>query len=48
MPVEVYIETGERTVISYLAKPFVDQGMEGFREECWIGRLKSRPVWIAC
>lgn len=29
MPVEVYIETGERTVVSYLAKPFVDQGMEG-------------------
>lgn len=47
MPVEVYSKTGERTVISYLAKPFVDQGMEGFREGCGIGRLKSRPVLIA-
>lgn len=33
MPVEVYSKTGERTVISCVAKPFVDQGMEGFREE---------------
>lgn len=33
MPVEVYIETEERTVISYLAKPFIDQAMKGFREE---------------
>lgn len=33
MPVEVYIETEERTVISYLAKPFMDQAMRGFREE---------------
>lgn len=33
MPVEVYIETEERTVISYLAKPFMDQVMKGFREE---------------
>jgi HlyD family secretion protein len=33
MPVEVYIETEERTVISYLAKPFMDQAMKGFREE---------------
>ncbi|MFC3317400.1 hypothetical protein ACFOHY_11275 [Rhizobium rosettiformans] len=48
MPVEVYSKTGERTVISYLAKPFVDQGMEGFREECGIGRLESRPVLTAC
>ncbi|MDR7030611.1 hypothetical protein [Rhizobium rosettiformans] len=47
MPVRVYIETGERTVISCLAKPFVDQGMEGFREECGIGRLESRPMLIA-
>jgi HlyD family secretion protein len=33
MPVEVYIETEERTVISFLAKPFTDQLMRAFREE---------------
>lgn len=33
MPVEVYIETEERTVISFLAKPFTDQLMKAFREE---------------
>jgi HlyD family secretion protein len=33
MPVEVYIETEERTVISFLAKPFTDQIMRAFREE---------------
>lgn len=33
MPVEVYIETDERTVISYLSKPLTDQIMRAFREE---------------
>lgn len=33
MPVEVYIETEERTVISFLAKPFTDQISRAFREE---------------
>ncbi|MBU2326613.1 MAG: HlyD family type I secretion periplasmic adaptor subunit [Alphaproteobacteria bacterium] len=33
MPVEVYIETEERTVISFLAKPFTDQIARAFREE---------------
>ena len=33
MPVEVYIETDERTVVSYLAKPLTDQIMRAFREE---------------
>ncbi|MGL3606787.1 HlyD family type I secretion periplasmic adaptor subunit [Rhizobium sp. G187] len=33
MPVEVYIETEERTVASFLAKPFTDQIMKAFREE---------------
>ena len=33
MPVEVYIETEERTVISFLAKPFTDQITRAFREE---------------
>lgn len=33
MPVEVYVQTEERTVISYLTKPFMDQMMRAFREE---------------
>jgi HlyD family secretion protein len=33
MPVEVFISTGERTVLSYLAKPFTDQMARAFREE---------------
>lgn len=33
MPVEVYIETEERTVMSFLAKPFTDQITRAFREE---------------
>lgn len=33
MPVEVYIQTEERTVLSFLAKPFTDQITRAFREE---------------
>jgi HlyD family secretion protein len=33
MPVESYIETGERTALSYLTKPFTDQLQRAFREE---------------
>lgn len=33
IPIEVFIKTEERTVISCLAKPFMDQVMKGFREE---------------
>jgi len=33
MPVEVFVQTGERTVISYLMKPFYDQYMRAFREK---------------
>lgn len=33
MPVETFIETGERTAISYLLKPFQDQIKRAFREE---------------
>lgn len=33
MPVEVYIETDQRTVVSYLSKPLTDQIMRAFREE---------------
>ncbi len=33
MPVEVFFQTGERTVLSYLAKPFSDQIERAFREE---------------
>jgi HlyD family secretion protein len=32
MPVEVFMSTGERTALSYLAKPFVDQVHRAFRE----------------
>ncbi len=32
MPVEAFIQTGERTVASYLVKPFYDQMMRAFRE----------------
>ena len=33
MPVEAFIQTGERTVISYLTKPMTDQMMKAFREK---------------
>ena len=32
MPVEVYMATGDRTALSYLAKPFADQMNRAFRE----------------
>ena len=32
MPVEAYVQTGERTVISYLMKPLADQMSRAFRE----------------
>lgn len=32
MPVEVFMSTGERTALSYLAKPFTDQIQRAFRE----------------
>jgi HlyD family secretion protein len=32
MPVEAFIQTGERSVASYLIKPFYDQMMRAFRE----------------
>ena len=31
MPVEAFIKTGERTVLSYLAKPITDQATRAFR-----------------
>jgi membrane fusion protein, type I secretion system len=31
MPVEAFIETGERTMLSYLIKPLHDQLMRSFR-----------------
>jgi HlyD family secretion protein len=33
MPVETFVQTGERTVISYLAKPLYDQMKRAFREK---------------
>jgi HlyD family secretion protein len=32
MPVEAFIQTGSRTALSYLVKPFEDQVMRAFRE----------------
>ena len=32
MPVEAFIQTGSRTALSYLLKPFEDQVMRAFRE----------------
>jgi HlyD family secretion protein len=33
MPVEAFIQTGERTMLSYLVKPLHDQLMRSFREK---------------
>ena len=33
MPVEVFIRTGDRTVLSYLMKPLADQTRRAFREK---------------
>ena len=33
MPAEAFIQTGERTVMSYLLKPLSDQLNRAFREE---------------
>ena len=33
MPVEAFVQSGERTVISYLMKPLHDQFMRAFREK---------------
>jgi HlyD family secretion protein len=33
MLVEVFVQTGDRTVISYLMKPFYGQYMRAFREK---------------
>jgi HlyD family secretion protein len=32
MPVESFVQTGERTMLSYLMKPLNDQLMRAFRE----------------
>ncbi len=33
MPVEAFIKTADRTVISYLVKPLTDQMQRAFRED---------------
>ena len=33
MPVEAFVQTGDRTVMSYLMKPLSDQLMRAFREK---------------
>ena len=32
MPVEAFVQTGDRTMLSYLMKPLSDQLMRAFRE----------------
>jgi HlyD family secretion protein len=32
MPAEVFISTGERSLLSYLLKPFIDQFERAFRD----------------
>jgi HlyD family secretion protein len=33
MPVEAFVQTGDRTVMSYLAKPITDHFNRAFREK---------------
>ncbi len=33
MPVEAFVQTGDRTMLSYLTKPLSDQLMRAFREK---------------
>jgi HlyD family secretion protein len=33
MPVEAFVQTGDRTMMSYLMKPLSDQLMRAFREK---------------
>jgi len=33
MPVEAFVQTGDRTALAYLTKPFADQIARAFREE---------------
>ena len=33
MPVEAFVQTGDRTLLSYLIKPLSDQLMRSFREK---------------
>jgi HlyD family secretion protein len=33
MPVEAFVQTGDRTMLSYLMKPLSDQLMRSFREK---------------
>jgi HlyD family secretion protein len=33
MPVEAFVQTGDRTMMSYLMKPFTDQLMRAFKEK---------------
>jgi HlyD family secretion protein len=41
MPVEVFVQTNPRTVISYLVRPLSDQVERAFRER-WTRRVTSR------
>jgi HlyD family secretion protein len=33
MPVEAFVQTGNRTALAYLTKPFTDQMARAFKEE---------------
>ena len=40
MPVEAFLQTGTRTVLSYLNRPLTDQLHRAFREGCSPGSLR--------
>ena len=56
MPVEAFVQTGDRTMLSYLIKPLHDQLMRAFREKfgpvagtrLWPPTSTSRPARPQC
>src|SRR5262249_13609301 len=47
VPVEAFMNTYDRTVLSYFAKPLQDQVMRAFRERCIARRLSGSRRRIA-
>ncbi|TGS90627.1 hypothetical protein EN856_38870, partial [Mesorhizobium sp. M8A.F.Ca.ET.213.01.1.1] len=46
MPAEVFLRTGERTVLSYLLKPLTDQASRAFRGDCGSGPIDLAAVAV--
>jgi bacterioferritin-associated ferredoxin len=44
MPVETFVQTSERTVMSYLVKPLHDQDHEGVRGALSLSGASARPM----